>query len=265
MSRTRHVSAAELQALQKGCTSPAPSLQAHLETCEICAVELVALKKLAAVEERESAGTCPDPLDLSLHASGRAEGPVAMSVDRHLRACEACALDFEALLVLEEGPPPPRLRKPSALERLAEAARSLIRLEMPVGLTVALRGQGAGGDGPHGPLREAMQHYEAERWAEAAFLLEEICAGPAAPSEAFFYLGACLLREGRTDEAVSRLREAVWREKRLGTYRWYLGQALASTGRIEEALDELRRAARHPGTHQALARELARKLKQLVG
>jgi Flp pilus assembly protein TadD len=78
------------------------------------------------------------------------------------------------------------------------------------------------------------------RKAQELKLRQALEAGPSAP--AHNNLGAMLLDEGRTDEAIRQFEDAIGADPQFAAARANLGRALESKGRLDEALVELRKA-----------------------
>lgn len=224
------------------------------------------IEALAAARDT-SAAECPDGQLLVAFAIGDGlPAPFERTLQAHLSRCLACAVEVERLTA--EGPilkglPTLSAPRPGGVRSIARRLSALVAFEMPPALTLVTRGSATAHEGP--AYRKAMKAYERGRYAEAAAaLLHARSEGEGSP-ELPLYLGACLLREGRAEEARTELARAVRARPWFADARWYLAQALLAAGKGAEALRQLERAAREPGVHRQLAAELAPRVRSLLG
>lgn len=222
-----------------------------------------ALRRLAAEARsaaRAVAGDCLGADVLARYCEGDLAEAELRAAEDHLSACAACASEAEGLRRLDaEAGEPPGVRGTLG-RRLLDELRRLVLFELPPALAVAPRG----GTGQGAALREAMEHYAAGRMEEARAGLERAAGLPDSRPEAHYYLGACLLEEGRDEDAVEALRGAVVLAPRVAEHRWLLAQGLLRLGRGVEAAEELDRVARHPGVRRTVARDLASRVRQVL-
>jgi len=243
---------------------------AHLAECATCREEVELLRHLkdAAAAERDPAGH-PGATLLVRLADGALPSDLAETLRQHLERCGECAREHDDLVLArsQAGPfPGPMPRGPSlvaAASALVRRLRELADFEMPLALALTPRSSAPAAGRER--LEAAMSAYRDGDHARAAADLRASLAAGEAPSAARFYLGACLMREGRPGEAVRELEAAVAGSPRLGEYRWLLAQAHLAAGNGPEALEAVRAAAKLPGRHRARARALATHLAELLG
>lgn len=266
-ARGAHAGEAALRALARGEGAEGEAAE-HVAACERCRRELALLRALARIMAREApAGACP-PAELLVRADAgvRLDPGEQRELRRHLTECLDCAAELEALARMRDpragaAEVPARAGETGIPEGLGPRLRELVAYSMPLSLAVTTRSrsQGAGREA----FREAMEHYRAERYAEAIEGLRRCLEEGGARAEVSFYLGVCLLREGRSGDAVEQLEQAVRRPPRLGEYHWFLAQAYLEEGRGEEALRHLEQTTELPGPYRDRAKELSRRVEKL--
>jgi tetratricopeptide (TPR) repeat protein len=109
----------------------------------------------------------------------------------------------------------------------------------------------------HDDIQEAIRLHGAGRIAAARAIYERILAADPARADAVQQLGVIAQQEGRHDEAVRLIGEAVRLAPEDAVYRSNLGLALRSLGRHEEAIRELREAVRLDPAYAVAAKNLA--------
>ena len=258
-----HASGARLRALSARGARAAPATARHVAACRRCRGELALIAATReALASAGPAGACPADELLVSFAEGWELAPEdAQRLDDHLSWCSGCTALVEAMGRAKRQLGLPPLASVGAATSLLKRLRSLVSFDMPSFVSIAARGQSAAAPGG---FAEAMAAYKKRRWLDARRRLETVTAATPRSAAAAFYLGACLLREGRSADAALALERAVHGDARSGQYRWYLAQALLLDGRGDEALVQLDKAARLPGAHRDRAEELRRAVRAAV-
>ena len=260
-SATRHPSADRLRHFARGEQPADDEVDRHLLMCADCRTEISLVDAVEDAMTGSASGRCPPP-DLLVRRSVGEElaASQAAELDAHVQTCLQCADDLEALTRADGGaadlPGPPSAGS-RALRALRERLRDLVRFDMPVSLAVTAR-SAAAATGP--AIARGFEAYRAGRYDDAREALDAAYRAGDQDRDLPLFLGACLLHDGRAEQAVATLREAVRRNPRLGQHRWYLAQALLLAGDGDAALTQLDKAAALPGRYKARARKLRRAL-----
>ena len=113
-------------------------------------------------------------------------------------------------------------------------------------------------------FRDAMTHYTVTNCAGAIDGLRRAVAADRAYTQARFYLGACELHTGATNEAATSLQRviAAGESPYLEDARWFLAQARVKQGDLEAARQELERVIALNGDRREAARRLLDELRR---
>ncbi len=107
-------------------------------------------------------------------------------------------------------------------------------------------------------LEEAMQLYEAGKYAAANAQFEKVLAGDPSNEQALFYAGVSYLAAGNADEAIAKLKKLE--NKKNGAYYeaalWYQALAFIQKGEKKEAADLLEKVSKLNGAYKEKAAEL---------
>ncbi|MEM7248568.1 MAG: tetratricopeptide repeat protein [Acidobacteriota bacterium] len=239
--------------------------QAHLADCTSCREEVDLLRALhGAVTVGQRSGPCPDDLLLARFAQGDLSSSEENEIGLHVSVCRTCGPLHESLReATESAGGLPVLPLPGPIVRLTERLAALVQFEMPMSLAMQARSATAGAASL--VFAKAMESYREGRHDDALQGLEEAIGAGEDSAAASYFFGACLLRAGRHAEASEAFRTAVGRAGKRGDYRLLFAQALLLEGKGEEAQAELQRATRVPGAHRKAARELLGELEEVLG
>jgi Flp pilus assembly protein TadD len=126
---------------------------------------------------------------------------------------------------------PPARAEPQAWARLETAPE----VRLPASLAIAVRGTDENREAVLKAFGQAIAHYRAGRFGEAAAVLAPLAARRPDIPEFAFYLGIARLFAGDSSDAVAPLRDARASAVVLHDAHWYEAVALERTGRRQEA------------------------------